>query len=490
MSARTTAARSFWWVVLESVGASGVSLLAVVLLARLLAPADFGVAAMALGIVQLLGVVVEMMFHDALVQRAEVEDAHFDTVFWATSGLGVLLALGCALAAPAIGALFAEPRVGPVLAWAALGLVFTGLNAVQLAQLRRALQFRPLALRTLLGRLLGTAVGVGMALRGYGPWALVGQYLVAGLLSSVVLWGRAQRWPALRCSPRHLRQLAGFAAPSLANHLLFSSNIRIFTLVAGYLLGATALGYFNLAFRVLDLLGTVLSAAASQLALPLFARRQADRAALIRAYRIGTEFTCLIALPACGGLLVTAHEVVAVVFGPAWLPAAPVIQVLAAAGMAGFIRQIAPIMLSAVGRPQANLLGSLAAFVASLVALPLLGFMGVLGAAFAWSVRCFASMPVGARQLRRAVGMSFRQQVEAAGVPLAATLAMMATVLLLRLELTAGWPPRLALPVLAAAGAGAYAAALLAIRARSLLQLGSFLVAGLRRGAALPGPQA
>jgi PST family polysaccharide transporter len=72
MSARAAAARSFWWVVVESVGASGVSLVAVVLLARLLSPADFGVAAMALGIVQLLGVLVEMMFHDALVQRAEV----------------------------------------------------------------------------------------------------------------------------------------------------------------------------------------------------------------------------------------------------------------------------------------------------------------------------------------------------------------------------------------------------------------------------------
>ena len=147
-------------------------------------------------------------------------------------------------------------------------------------------------------------------------------------------------------------------------------------------------------------------------------------------------------------------------------------------------------MLSAVGRPQSNLLGSLAAFAASLAALPLLGFLGVLGAAVAWGARSLASMPVGARQLRLAVGMTFWQQVEAARVPVAATLAMMAALLLLKLELTAAWSPRLALPVLVAAGAGTYAAALLAIRARSLLQLGSFLVAGLRRGAALPGPNA
>jgi PST family polysaccharide transporter len=490
MSARAAAARSFWWVVVESVGASGVSLVAVVLLARLLSPADFGVAAMALGIVQLLGVIVEMMFHDALVQRAEVEHGHLDTAFWTSFGLGVLFAAGCALGAPAIGALFAEPKLGPVLAWASIGLIFTGLNAVHLAQLRRALQFRPLAMRTLLGRLVGTAVGVGMALDGYGPWALVGQYLVSGLLSVMVLWAKAPRWPALRWSPRHGRELVGFAAPSLANHLLFSSNIRIFTLVAGYLLGATAVGFLNLAFRVFEVLGTVLAAASSQLALPLFARRQADREALVRAYRIGTEFTCLITLPICGGLLVCAHEVVTVVFGTQWLPVVPLIQVLAGSTMVGFVRQIAPIMLNAVGRPQSNLLGSLAACSVSLLALPLLGTLGVLGAAFAWTLRSLASMPIGARQLRRAVGMSFWQQIECAGVPLAAALAMMATLLLLKLGLTDTWPPRLALPVLVGAGGGAYAAALLAIRARSLLQLGSFLMAGLRRGAVAPGPNA
>jgi PST family polysaccharide transporter len=478
---RQIAARSLWWVGLESAAVSGLSLVTVVLLARLLAPADFGVAALALGMVQLFGVFVEMLFHDAIVQRPELQDDHVDTAFWISLGLGVLFATGCVAGAGWFAAQFDAPTLGPLLRWAALGLVFAGMNAVQIPIMRRHMQFKSLTLRTILGRVLGAVTGVAMALLGYGPWAIVTQYLVSNFAAMLVIWARATRWPAMRFSPSHGRQLLSFAVPSIGNHLLYTFNLRLFTVMAGYLLGATSVGYLNLGFRVFDVLRDVLSAAANALALPLLSRRQADRGAIERAYRVGTEFTCLITLPICAGVLVCAREVVLLVFGAPWLPTVPLIQLLAAGAMMNFVRQMTPITLNAVGRPEDGLQATLIGFVVSLAALWMFGGIGVVGAATAWMLRSAVLMPIGVIQVRRAVGMAAAAQFAGAMAPLAAALTMMAGLYLARQQVTAGWTPLAALALLAPLGAAIDLAAVAALSRRSLLELGGFLVEGLRR---------
>jgi O-antigen/teichoic acid export membrane protein len=478
---RRIAARSLWWVGLESAGVSGLSLVTIVLLARLLAPADFGVAALALGLVQLFGVVVEMLFHDAIVQRPQLDDDHVDTAFWTSLGLSVVLALGCVAGSGGIAALYGEPALAPLLRWAALGLVFTGMTAVPIAVMRRRLQFRTLTMRTIAGRLLGVAVGIGIALLGYGPWAIVGQYLVANFVAMLVIWAQTARLPACRYSPAHGRQLLGFALPSLSGHLLFTGNLRVFTLLAGYLLGATAVGYVNLAFRVFDVLRDVLSAAVNSLALSLLSRRHGDAAALVRAYQVGTAFTCLVALPICAGILACAREVVLTVFGVPWLPAVPLLQVLAVAAMVNFVRQMTPITLNAVGRPQDNLVATLVGLAVSLAALSILGPLGAFGAALAWGLRSLALLPVGVVQLRRAVGLGVATQFAGAAVPLAAALAMVAGLQVARQEVTAGWPPAAALALLVPLGLAVDVVVVGLLNRRSLVDLAGFLLEGQRR---------
>src|SRR3954471_10072991 len=106
--------RSFLWALLESGGPSALSLVVLFVIARLLGPTELGTAALALGFVQMLAIVPETLMHDALVQRADPDDVHFDTAFWTCLIIGIALAAGCYVAASPIAHLFGSPALAPL----------------------------------------------------------------------------------------------------------------------------------------------------------------------------------------------------------------------------------------------------------------------------------------------------------------------------------------------------------------------------------------
>lgn len=478
---RTAAARSIWWALLESCGLSGLSFATIVVLARFLAPSDFGVAAMALGFVQIFGALAASLFHDAIIQRQELRPAHLDSAFWASTLLGGLMSLSCWLAGGWIAGVLGEPSVAPVLHWMSLSLLFSGVDGVVVAELRRRMQFKALAARSLFGRVAGATVGIAGAALGFGVWALVAQQLTTATLASAVVLIRAPRRPHLALSPRAIGELASFAFGSLLSQLLGFCNIRIFIILAGYLLGASAVGYLNLAFRMVDTIKDALAAAANQLALPLFSRRQGDRPALLRAYQEASEFACLATLPIFAGMVACPDEIVAFVFGARWLPAAPLVQILGGVAIAYFVRLFNGTVLTAVGRPQLNAAANAVGCVVTIGGLLAFGRYGIVPAAFAWALRVAFTVPLGIAFQQWTTGMGLAEQMRRTSAPLAAALLMAALVWLARIELLEAWPLKLRLLVLVPLGAVAYAAALFAFSPGAVPRLLGFLTEGLRR---------
>ncbi|MFO1060549.1 MAG: lipopolysaccharide biosynthesis protein [Dongiaceae bacterium] len=480
-SGRTTAARSIWWTLLESCGLSGLSFATVVVLARFLAPADFGVAAMALGFVQIFAALAVSLFHDAIIQRQELRPAHLDSAFWAATLIGALLSLACWLGGGWIAGVLGEPAVAPVLRWMSLSLLFCGVDGVVVAELRRGMQFKALAARSLFGRVAGAAIGIAGAAAGFGVWALVAQQITTSVLSSAVVLIRAPRRPRLALSPRAVAELASFAFGSLLSQLLGFSNIRVFIILCGYLLGATAVGYLNLAFRMVDTVKDALAAAANQLALPLFSRRQGDRQALLRAYQEASEFACLATLPIFAGLVACPEEIVAFVFGSRWLPAAPLVQILGAVAVIYFVRLFNGTVLTAVGRPQLNAAANAVGCIVTLGGLLVFGRYGVVAAAAAWALRVLFTVPLGIAFQRWTTGMGLAEQMRRTAAPLAAAMLMAALVWVVRVELLEAWPLKQRLLVLVPLGAVSYAAVLFALSPRAVPRLLVFLGEGLRR---------
>jgi O-antigen/teichoic acid export membrane protein len=437
---RERTAKSLVWTALESSGLSGLSFISLVVFSRLLTPTDFGLAAMALSIVQILNVPVEMLFHDALIRSKDASRIHFDTAFTASVALGAALCAACWAGADLLADAVEQPSLATVLRWMSLSLVAMGFGSAIIAHQRRIMAFRALAIRSLVGRIAAAVIGIALAFLGAGVWSLVAQQVLIVALMTTVLWLMAEERPRFRFSFSVLRELGGFGTKSVLIVLGGVAVPRFFMLLVGRFLGSVTAGYFNMAFRSVDMLRSLVSSAVVQLALPIFSRRQDDPAGLARAFNSSVEFTCAVAYPIFAALMVLSSDVTQVLFGPKWATSAPLISLSSAISLQYFARQFAPPLMVSVGRPLYPVLTQGAALAFAGVGMLVVGYRSMNAAAWVWLLASVGPLPLEAWMLRRATGIGIRAQWR--GVPRVAiaTGLMIASMAPLHRHLPAGYP--------------------------------------------------
>lgn len=459
---RGKTANSLLWSAIENGSLAVISLGSLVVYSRLLSAPEFGLFSIVLATADLFGLLVTMLFHDALIQRPQVTARHFDTAFSVSVAVSLVLTAGFWLGAPLFGRLVPQPGAAQVFGWTGALFPCLAMSATIVAQQRRRLAFKSLAIRSLAGRALGGAAGVSAAFLGAGVWSLVLQQVVTASVGSAVLWLTCEPTPRLRFGWPEFRQLITFGMFSVGSLLLSFSIKRMFTIFAGLLLGVASVGYLSLGFRVVDVLWAILATAVSQVALPMLAGLQSDPARLRRAYRKSVEYACLLLYPCFAGIAVTAPEIVEIAFGRRWAPAVPTVAALACLVLLQAPRLFAVPTLTAVGRPRDSLVGVVAE----------LGFMLAMVAAFGlpslpWAVAVWLAcecvqVPVSSWMLRRATGIRIADQFAGIRTPLLAALALALCVAAARAALPDGLGPLPRLVVLVAAGGAAYLAALCA----------------------------
>ena len=431
--------RSVAWAGLEIVSLFLLSFVTLILLARLLGPAEFGLAALALVTVQFLTMIVRGVFIDAIVQRERLEAAHLDSAFWA----GLLAAAAfiglCIWGAPWLGRVFGEPALAGVLAWTSLSLVFSGVDGVPMAILRRDLRMKELALRSFFGRLAGAVVGIGMALADYGVWALVGQQIAMEAGAALAAYWFTGWRPAGWVSRPHLTELGRFAVPWLGGELLMYGNQRFFSLLVGYLYGATTLGYINVGFRTVATIGQVLEVAAHQITLPIFARLQNDAAALRAAFDKAAAIASFLVLPAFTGLVVCADTVVPALLGPAWGPSIPFIQLMGIATFLQFLLCLPLAVYSAVGRPVWRLWRGGVDLTVTTVGLVAFPGLGPIWAGVVWAGRFLFLVPFNYFGMGRLIGLRLGGHLRALAPPALASALMAVALLLTERQLPPAW---------------------------------------------------
>ena len=478
---RRTTAKSLIWSTVENGGLALISFVSLIVYLRLLSASDFGLYAAALALVEVLGVLVTMLFHNALVQRLEITERHFDTAFCATLGLSLIMALACRALAPLFAALLHRPSAAQVLSWMALVFPCSGVSATLVARQRRELEFRSLAMRSLIGRLAGGGIGIAAALLGAGLWSLVLQQILIAAISSAVLWMSAARRPRLRFGYAEFRQLIGFGALSVSGLLLSTSIRRIFTLLASFLLGVEAAGYLNLSFRVVDVFWAIAATAVSQVALPMLAGLQTNPARFKRAYQFSTQFSCLVLYPCFVGLAAVAPDVIELLFGRRWLPSTPYVMALGFLVLVQAPRLLITPVLTALGRPRDPLVGLAAELVFMLGLTAALGMKSLPVAIAIWvASECVLAL-VSTGVLRRAAGYGVLEQFRGILKPLLASLLMATAVIETRLQLPLEWSPLLRLMVLLPVGAIVFTGVAAFLDRRLVIDFLDFVRAGFDR---------
>jgi PST family polysaccharide transporter len=352
-------ARGVAWQALAIWGSQFVSFASYAVLARLLSPRAFGLVAMAWVYVSLIQIFVRQGLGDAIVQRKDLQRDHLSSTFWIVCLISSgFCFLSIVLSVP-VARFFKEPQIASVIAWLSLFFPLNALSAVPTALLIRHLNFRAIAMSSLVGVSGGSAIGFVMALTGWGVWSLVAQQLSGAFLSCAILWLLVPWRPAFRFSDRHMRDLTGFSVGIAANDLLWFVSQRSDQTVVGHSFGSLSLGPYSLASRIVTVIYDGLSGLLQSVAFPVFSKIQDEPHKLERAVHRYCELSSFVALPIFGGIAVIAPELIPILFGTRWLAAIPLLQVLAAYGgirvILGFVH---PTMLS-TGHTKLNFFMSL-----------------------------------------------------------------------------------------------------------------------------------
>lgn len=329
MNLKERTVRGVAWASIDNWGRQLLSFAVYTGLARLLDPKSFGLVALAGIYVYLVQIFVDQGLGTVLVQRQELEREHLDSSFWISIAVSGLFFLLSSLLADPLAELFHEPRVAPVIRWLSLLFVIYALSSVPKATLTRNLEFKALAIRSLVSTAAGGVVGLSMAFRGWGAWSLVGQQLTAAVVGMFCLFWATPWRPRLAFSGKHLRDLYRFALSVLGSDSLYFVAQRTDQTLVGYGFGATALGPYSLASRLTQLLMDAVAAPLQLVALPALSRLQSERSQMHKTFLRFCEVGATVGFPAFTGVALLAPEFVPTIFGKQWTGAITIIEILA-----------------------------------------------------------------------------------------------------------------------------------------------------------------
>jgi O-antigen/teichoic acid export membrane protein len=404
-----------------------------VVLARLLTPHDYGVAAMVLVFSSLVIVFSDLALGAAIVQRDKLTEQDRSTVFWTSAAIGLAFTVaGVALSGP-LADFYGEPDVQPLFAALSLSFLVTALSTTQTALLTREMNFRSLELRMMGGTLAGGVVGIFVAARGHGPWAIIAQQLTITFVSTALLWSFSPWRPRLVFSLASLRELGGFSLNVFLTRIVFYFNNNLDNILIGRFLGPAALGIYAVAYNVMLAPLSRLAAPIVEVFTPAFARMQDDPERIGSVWLRALQLLGTLMIPGMLGLVLVAPEFVAVLLGHRWVDAVPVIQILAWVGLLQCMQRFNSSILQARDRTRTLVLCAAVTLAASVVAFAIGLQWGIVGVATAYAISSTLAEPYYAWRTMRTVGVSVRRYLaNLAGIVVAA-LVMGACVLGTRL---------------------------------------------------------
>ena len=328
MSLKSSVISSLIWKFLERIGTQGVQFVVAIVLARLLAPADFGLIALVTVFVALANVFVQSGLNTALIQKKNADNLDFSTVFYASLAIAILLYGLLFASAPLIANFYnGQTKLISVIRVLSVMLLFGAVTSVQEAFIARNMMFKKLFYRSI-GAIIPSGIfGITLAYLNFGIWALVGQQLMNSCLICVVMWFTVKWRPQLTFSFVRFKELFSFGWKLLCSSLLDSGYSNLRNLAIGKLFSPADLGYFNRGDHFPQIIIYNINASIQSVLLPSFSTVQDDKLKLKTLARRSIKTSAFSVLPMMAGLAAVAKPLVLVILGEKWLPAVPFIQI-------------------------------------------------------------------------------------------------------------------------------------------------------------------
>jgi polysaccharide transporter, PST family len=413
-----------------------------VVLARLLTPADFGVVAMVTTFSLLLTSFGTSGFSEAVIQPQEMNRSQASNLFWITCAIGLILTIGFAASGPLLARFFRNPLVTPVAAATSLAIFIWAAGDIHLALLKRAMRFSALSVNDVVALAVYSAVGILLALKGWGYWALVGAIIAQALSTTIGVWWLCRWIPSRPGRGVGTLAILGFAAKVYGR---FSANYftRNFdNLLVGWRFNAAGLGYYKKAYDLFALTASQLTSPLHSVALAALSRIKHDPARLKRYLGNSLGIVAFIGMAVGADLTLVGGDVVRVILGPKWSESGRIFEIFGPGiGIMLLYSTVGWIHLS-IGKPgrwlRWTIIESVSTGLLFVVALP----WGPAGIAVAWSVSYWILSIPAFWYAGRPIGFGVSSLVSAVWRYAAASLlAGLATATIVRRTPFSGTPP-------------------------------------------------
>jgi len=303
------------------------------LLARLLAPAEFGLVAMVIVAINFVALFKDFGLSFATIQREQISQAQISTLFWINVFIGVCLSAIAAASAPFVARFYAEPRLVPLMLALSPTLLVSGLLAQHQALLTRQMRFAAIAIADVGAMIVGITVGISLALGGARYWALVGMMLSQNAVNLLLVWWLCPWRPSRPTRGAGVRSLLTFGGNVTAGALLNYIGSMADRVIIGRLWGPLPLGLYDRSHALVLMPMLQINPPLAAVALPALSRAAATPERYARAYVSILRQLALVTAVLVPILIVNASTVIRVVLGPSWAAAGPLFGVLGFAAL-------------------------------------------------------------------------------------------------------------------------------------------------------------
>lgn len=454
-----------------------------VVLARLLGPEDFGLVALAIAMVLLADLlVIDGGWGHALVRREDVSESALTSVHIIVLALSVVLAVLTALSATAYAAFVGEPEVASLVYWLLPVFPLAGLRVVPHALLTRRFDFRSIALASNVGTLVGGAVAIAMALNGAGVAALIANQLVTKSVATLGILLSAGWRPTAAPSWTGLDAVRAFVPKTMIVQISQYLDVLVIRSTIGAAFGPASVGHYAIAIDLRGALRALFVQPASQVVVTSVRRLRMHPARLRDGLLRGIKLLSVIVFPAALGASLVAADVITLILGSEWAPAASLVQFLMLALPAMALGQINTRVQYAQDR--AGLVAMLKVGTTMVLALLLwtLPFESIMGVIVLLALRPWLLLPLHAYLLIDAANVSVVDMLKTLWPGAFSSLVMAGAVYAMRLALPAELSPAGSLAISVTVGAVVYGLVLRLVAKEYLHDMKSVLAVFIKDG--------
>jgi len=378
----------------SAISRASLQVLAIVVLARLLTPDDFGVMGMVFPIIAFASIFQDAGLNLAVIQRERISDEELSTVFWVNTGLGLTLCLLLIGAAPLVAAFYGEPRVAALTAASGSLVLFGALSAQHSALLIRSMHFGQMAVIDCLSLLTGTLLAILAAWLYQTYWAIFLLNFGTSAANCLLCWMFSRWRPGKRALLKQVSDITRFGAHYTLGTVATYFGRNLDKVLIGRFWGTTALGYYERAYKIVLMPIIFVHNPLLRVSLPMLSQTRQDPARYRRIFMLTYTLSLLLTVPGIVLLAAAARQVVELVMGPQWVSGAPVFGWLAVACLGQLATGPLSMLFISQDRARESMISSVVTSLYSCVAFVIGLPWGAVGVAAAYAISEFLRTPV------------------------------------------------------------------------------------------------